>query len=136
MPPTERKTHRLKSVLPNTAILIMRLFVAMDIPEDVPLRPRRTRCQAAPSRTEKRAGRESRGFHVTLKFIGETAPEKTEAIKAALASISSRDLIPINFVAWAFYTNDRRPRVLWSGVEAGADLAQLAAAVETSNSFR
>jgi RNA 2',3'-cyclic 3'-phosphodiesterase len=109
----------------------MRLFVAMEIPDDA-------RCAigalASKLRTTCRNARWVRieGLHVTLKFIGETSPEKAAEIKTALASIPSRAPILMNFRGLGFFPNERRPRVLWAGIEAGTDLAALAAAVETA----
>lgn len=109
----------------------MRLFVALDIPEDV-------RSKLAPLQAKLRnACRDARwarieGLHVTLKFIGEAPPEKAESIKAALAAIPPRSAFSIAFRGLGFFPNERRPRVLWAGVEGGPELAALAAAVETS----
>src|SRR4029077_2995908 len=109
----------------------MRLFVALDIPDDV-------RCAigalAAKLRLTCRHARWVRieGLHVTLKFIGESSAEKAEAIKTALASIPPRASISMNFRGLGFFPNGRRPRVLWAGIEAGTELAALAAEVETS----
>jgi len=109
----------------------MRLFVAIDIPEDV-----RSAISALASklRLTCRNARWVRieGLHVTLKFIDETSPEKAAEIKTALASIPSRAAIHMNFRGLGFFPNERRPRVLWAGIEAGPDLAALAAAVETA----
>ncbi|HXP81088.1 MAG TPA: RNA 2',3'-cyclic phosphodiesterase [Verrucomicrobiae bacterium] len=109
----------------------MRLFVALDIPDDV-----RTAIHAivAKLRPECRNARWVRieGLHVTLKFIGETSAEKTEMIKTALASIPARAPIPIEFRGLGFFPNERRPRVLWAGIEASTDLAAFAEAVETA----
>ncbi len=109
----------------------MRLFVAMDIPEDV-----RSAIGALVARLRP-ACRNARwvrieGLHVTLKFIGETPDEKTEAIKSALASIPPRAHIPITFRGLGFFPDERRPHVLWAGIKAGAELAALAGAVETA----
>jgi 2'-5' RNA ligase len=109
----------------------MRLFVALDIPEDV------RSALAAYTATLRPACRNARwvridGLHITLKFIGETPEEMTEAIKAALASIPSRGPISITFRGLGFFPDERRPHVLWAGVKAGAELAALAAAVEAA----
>ena len=109
----------------------MRLFVAMDIPEDVRSSLAALAAKLRPACRNARWVR-IEGLHVTLKFIGETSAEKTEMIKAALAAVPSRDSIPINFRGLGFFPNERRPRVLWAGIEAGAELAALAAAVETA----
>ena len=109
----------------------MRLFVAMDIPEDV---RSSLAALAAKLRLAYRNARWARieSLHVTLKFIGETSPEKTAEIKTVLASIPSRAPTEINFRGLGFFPNERRPRVLWAGIDATTDLAELAAAVETS----
>jgi 2'-5' RNA ligase len=38
----------------------------------------------------------------------------------------------MHFRGLGFFPNERRPRVLWAGIEAGSELAALAAAVETA----
>lgn len=72
------------------------------------------------------------GAHLTLKFIGEVSPEEAEGIKTALATVPFPAPITIHFGGLGFFPNDRRPHVLWSGIEAGPELAALAAAVETA----
>jgi 2'-5' RNA ligase len=72
------------------------------------------------------------GAHITLKFIGEVATEKAEDIKKSLANAHFSTPIKMSFRGLGFFPNERRPRVLWAGIEAGADLSALAAAVETT----
>jgi RNA 2',3'-cyclic 3'-phosphodiesterase len=109
----------------------MRLFVAMEIPEEVRSAIGALASKLRPTCRNARWVR-IEGLHVTLKFIGETSPEKAAEIRAALAPIPSRTSIPMNFRGLGFFPNERRPRVLWAGIEAGPDLAALAAAVETA----
>lgn len=109
----------------------MRLFVALDIPDDVRSAIHAIVAKLRPACRNARWAR-IEGLHVTLKFIGETSPEKTAEIKTALASIPSRAPTEINFRGLGFFPNERRPRVLWAGIDATTDLAELAAAVETS----
>ena len=109
----------------------MRLFVAIDIPEDV-----RSAIGALVSKLRP-ACREARwvrieGLHVTLKFIGETPAEKAAEIKIALSSLPSRTPIPIHFRGLGFFPHERRPRVLWAGIETGAELAGVATSVEAA----
>ncbi len=128
----------------------MRVFVALDIPEEV-----RAAIGAliAKLRPACRAARWVRveGIHLTLKFIGEVQPEKIEPIKISLARIPFPDpmgagsppaggagtlsppkCIEMNFRNLGFFPNEHHPRVFWAGIEAGKDLAALASAVETS----
>jgi RNA 2',3'-cyclic 3'-phosphodiesterase len=109
----------------------MRLFVAMDIPDDV---RSAIGAIAAKLRLACPNARWVRieGLHVTLKFIGESLAEKTEMIRTALTAVPCRAPIPMNFRGLGFFPSERRPRVLWAGIEAGPELAALAAAVETA----
>jgi RNA 2',3'-cyclic 3'-phosphodiesterase len=109
----------------------MRLFVALDIPEDVRSSLAALTAKLRPACRNARWVR-IEGLHVTLKFIGETPTEKAEMIKTALASIPSRAPILINFRGLGFFPNERRPRVLWAGINADTELAELARAVEIS----
>jgi len=109
----------------------MRLFVALDIPEDVRGSLAALSAQLRPACKDARWAR-IEGLHVTLKFIGETPSENTAKIQSALASIPPRVAIPMFFRGLGFFPNERRPRVLWAGVEAAPELAALAAAVEVA----
>jgi 2'-5' RNA ligase len=109
----------------------MRLFVALDIPEEVRSSLVALTAKLRPACRNARWVR-IEGLHVTLKFIGETSPEKTDEIKTSLASIPLRAPIPITFRGLGFFPDERRPHVLWAGIKAGAELAALAGAVETA----
>src|SRR5579863_5124651 len=109
----------------------MRLFVAMDIPEDVRSMLAALIAKLRPAHRNARWVR-IEGVHLTLKFIGETSPEKSAEIKSALAAIPSSAPIPINFRGLGFFPNERRPRVLWAGIAAGPELSALAAAVDAA----
>ncbi len=109
----------------------MRLFVALDIPEGVRQSLVALMAKLRPICPKARWVR-MEGVHVTLKFIGETPVENVEKIKTTLANIPERAPISINFRGIGFFPNERRPRVLWAGVNGGAELAALAAAVDTA----
>ena len=109
----------------------MRLFVALDIPEDIRSSLAALVSKLRPACQDARWAR-IQGLHVTLKFIGETSSEKAVEIKTALAAIPSLAPIPIHFHGLGFFPNARRPRVLWAGVEADLQLASLAAEVDKS----
>lgn len=107
----------------------MRLFVALDVPEAVRAAlielTERFRKTCPGARWVK-----LEGAHITLKFIGEVSSEKLEEIRSALGAISHFDPITVRFAGLGFFPSPRRPRVFWAGVEGGAPLAQLAAAIE------
>jgi 2'-5' RNA ligase len=107
----------------------MRLFVAMDIPEGVRAAISAIVAKLRPTCPDVRWVR-IEGLHVTLKFIGETPDARVPEIRSALASIVPQPPIAIHFRGLGFFPNPRRPRVFWAGVEAGPDLAAVAAAVD------
>jgi RNA 2',3'-cyclic 3'-phosphodiesterase len=107
----------------------VRLFVALDIPDAI--RTALTEC-TAPLAKLCRSARWVRleGAHVTLKFIGEVAAERAEAIRLALAEVRPFAPVDVCFAGLGFFPNAQRPRVLWAGIEAGPALSELAAAVD------
>jgi RNA 2',3'-cyclic 3'-phosphodiesterase len=112
----------------------MRLFVAFDLPGEVrtalgePIARLKPLCRAVRwARPE--------GMHVTLKFIGHAIAdgdtEKLGAARAALAAVQSTEPVEIRYRGIGFFPDARRARVVWCGVEASANLAKLAADIES-----
>ena len=106
----------------------MRLFVALDIDDDIRNRIARFLEGVRGFAPEARWVR-AESLHVTLKFIGEKAGDDVEKIKRALETIAV-DAFEISFHGHGFFPNTRAPRVFWVGVEAGPKLASLAATVD------
>jgi 2'-5' RNA ligase len=109
----------------------VRIFVALDIPEAVRAAIRDLAEKLRPLCRNARWVR-IENAHVTLKFIGEVPPEKVAAVKAVLAPIRLRDPLEMEFRDVGFFPDAKRPRVFWAGIAAGAELGELAAAVETA----
>lgn len=65
-------------------------------------------------------------LHVTLKFLGETKPEKVPAIGNTLGSIRGGHPVALEFRGLGFFPNEKRPRVFWVGMEASPNLKVLA----------
>lgn len=109
----------------------MRLFIALDLPEQV---------GAALSELVERLRKSARGprwvrlegVHITLKFIGEAHDDQAERIRAALATIRGLAPVEMRFSGLGFFPSERCPRVFWAGIEGGPPLAALAAAIETT----
>jgi RNA 2',3'-cyclic 3'-phosphodiesterase len=107
----------------------VRLFVAFDLPDVVRQAFRELIVRLKPAcRGAKWVRPEA--MHVTLKFIGEVAADKLAPIRAALAPIHSAGSVELNFGGLGFFPNERRPRVLWCGVAASPNLAELAGAID------
>jgi 2'-5' RNA ligase len=64
------------------------------------------------------------GMHLTLKFIGRLAPEKTPAVNVVLDTAAAH-YSPLQLTALGLggFPNRRRPRVLWVGL--GGETARL-----------
>jgi 2'-5' RNA ligase len=107
----------------------VRLFVALDLREEV---RQALRALIERLKPECRVAHWVRpeGMHITVKFIGHTETKKLDSIGAALATVYSTQPVEMRFRGLAFFPSERRPRVAWCGVEASANLAQLAADVE------
>jgi RNA 2',3'-cyclic 3'-phosphodiesterase len=107
----------------------VRLFVALDFPDAVRQSLRELIARLKP---ECRGAKWVRpeAMHITLKFIGEVDAEKLDPIRAALATVHSTQPVDLHFRGLGFFPNERRPRVLWCGMEASANLAELAASIE------
>ena len=108
----------------------MRLFVAIELPPDV---------QEGLARAQDRlrgAGADvswvkPTNIHITLKFLGETDPQRLERIGPVLAQ-AARTVAPFSATVAAIGTfGGRVPRVVWAGVQDGAtSLGHLAHAVD------
>ena len=109
----------------------MRLFVALELSDAVrgAIQDLMTRLQLA--RADVRWVH-TQGMHLTLKFIGEVPEGKLNPIKQALAAVQSAGPVEMEFRGVGYFPNERRPRVLWVGIEASENLAELAAVVETA----
>jgi 2'-5' RNA ligase len=92
----------------------LRLFVAVDIPNDV--REALNRLQSDLKRLDLSRLRWVRpeGVHLTLKFLGNTPGEKVRGIEEALAT-AARGTSPLRLALGKTGTfgGRRRPRVLW-----------------------
>jgi 2'-5' RNA ligase len=109
----------------------VRLFVALDLREDVRQAIRDLIARLQP------AGRGARwvrpeGMHITLKFIGHVDEAKLGAIGQALEAVDSPQPVDLRFRGVGFFPNERRPRVIWCGIEASKNLPPLASDIENA----
>lgn len=108
----------------------MRLFFAIPLPEPVldavaeALRPIRA---SAPAIGWTRRAH----IHLTLKFLGEVAPDRVDAVANSVAPWVRRlPMASIRLVGGGGFPDARRPKVLWIGAEAA--LGPLVGAMEAS----
>ena len=106
----------------------MRLFVALDIDEDIRGQIIRFLDDVRELAPEARWVRPE-SLHVTLKFIGEKSEAEAEKITLVLQSIDSA-AVEMNFHGYGFFPEARAPRVFWVGIEADLKLTSLAEAID------
>ena len=106
----------------------MRLFTAIEIPEEV------RECLRAVVDRWKSLARINwspvQNLHITTKFIGEWPEEKLDAMKHALHAIPTEGSFEISVHGLGWFPDERRPRVLWAGIDAGDALVTLARVTE------
>jgi len=107
----------------------VRLFIALDLPDEVRQNVRELIARLKPACRSAKWVRPE-GMHITLKFIGEVSADRVAHILAALAAIRSTEPADIQFRGLRFFPNERRPRVLWCGVAASPNLAELVASLD------
>jgi RNA 2',3'-cyclic 3'-phosphodiesterase len=106
----------------------MRLFVALDI--DVPVRERISRfVEGVHNFSPDARWMKPESMHVTLKFIGEQPDAALGSIKQAMSDIAGT-ATEISFRDCGFFPRPKSARVFWVGIEAGPELAALAAGID------
>jgi 2'-5' RNA ligase len=106
----------------------MRIFIALDIDEAIRHRMARFMDGVRGFAPDARWVRPE-SLHITLKFIGEAAPENVDQIKEALKTVEAR-AVEMNIRGFGFFPGAKSPRVFWVGIEAGPSLAALASTVD------
>lgn len=107
----------------------MRLFLALDLPEEVRGAIAAWRGPALRGRDELRPVDE-RDLHVTLAFLGSTAPERVEAVWEAASGAAAGCAAPVLSAAGVTGVPSRRPRLFALDlVDDGGRAAALSATV-------
>jgi RNA 2',3'-cyclic 3'-phosphodiesterase len=109
----------------------VRLFVALEIPSQVRENLEELLDSFRAITKEPRWVRPE-NLHCTLKFLGEVADTKLDAIRNALREIRSEQAVKMNFRGLGFFPSENHPRVFWVGIESSANLKMLAAKIESA----
>jgi 2'-5' RNA ligase len=106
----------------------MRLFIALDIDDDIRARIGRFLDGVNAFVPDARWAKPE-SLHITLKFIGEQPEAAVEKIKQALSAVRATTS-EIYFRGYGFFPTAKAARVFWVGMEAGPQLPALAAAID------
>ena len=101
----------------------MRLFLAIELPEEVKRILWRLQCDIPGARWVEREQ-----LHLTLSFLGELEETATQSLTALLSGIRTPGF-EIRFAGTGCFPNRRQPRVLWIGLEPEPQLNRLAAQI-------
>jgi RNA 2',3'-cyclic 3'-phosphodiesterase len=94
----------------------MRLFIAIDVPNDVRKALGEVQRALRPlTGTARWVAPES--IHITLRFLGEVPEKRLEDIDAELTGLTWKPFT-ITVRGVGFFPGNRSPRVLWAGMEA------------------
>ena len=96
---------------------MVRVFVAVDLPEDV------ERAMGAAARTLRDARIEGlrvvrpEGIHLTLKFLGDVPESRVDEIGHAVSeAVAGHGRFEVSTGDFGAFPNTRRPQVLWVGI--------------------
>jgi 2'-5' RNA ligase len=96
---------------------MIRLFVALIIPEEIKKRIVLVRKQVYPAADNLKWEEDSQ-IHLTLKFIGEVKEDLVEAIKHELNFLENLTSIDCTVSKFGFFFNEKNePRILWLGLK-------------------
>lgn len=101
----------------------MRLFTAIPIPEELKKYAASIKGELARISADVKWV-ETQNYHLTLKFLGEVPEDSFEQICDFLerAAVSS-PAFKIRLKGMGFFPNQRRPRVIWIGIDGDLDQA-------------
>ena len=106
----------------------MRLFTGISLPAEVPDRLERV------IRDLQRGVRANwspvENLHFTLKFIGSWPDSRLDELQSALQALRPGPAFRVRVSQLGYFPNPHRPHSLFAGVQAGPELAALAAAVD------
>ncbi len=102
----------------------MRLFIALDLPQDV-----RTRLALVQGGLPGGRWVAPESLHLTLRFIGDSTPDQAEDLVAALSRVQA-PAFDLALQGLGVFGDRRRARMLWTGATPSPGLRHLQAKVE------
>ena len=102
----------------------MRLFVGLDVPYEMRRNLELVLQLLKP--TADISWSPLSNLHITTKFIGEWPEARLEELKSSLESVKRTGDLKIAIRGIGWFPNPHHPRVLYAGIAAPAELAQLA----------
>lgn len=100
---------------------IIRTFISVELPQEIHHSLKRTQDLLRESMPDVRWTKSS-NIHLTLKFLGDVEVSRTDSINEALTDIAGRfPPFTMTLTGIGAFPNSRNPRIIWVGLENGAD---------------
>lgn len=111
----------------------IRAFIAVELPQEIQLRLGEVQQQLIDREIRCVRWVSARNIHLTLQFLGDTTSIKLDALGRELRPVVAAQE-PFSFLVQGLsaFPNPRRPRVIWAGLQAPAELATLQKVIETT----
>lgn len=93
----------------------MRLFIGIELPEELKQALGRLREESAEVRRDFRWARPE-GLHLTLRFLGEATPQQHIALQQGLSRLEPHRVFDLQCQGIGVFGSATRPRILWAGV--------------------
>jgi len=102
----------------------IRSFIAIDLPEDLKEELKKFQSRLKKSKADVKWVRPE-SMHITLRFLGYLTPEEIEKAKTAINTVAKRFApFQIQVRGWGTFPEKGRPRVIWTGLEQGAEILE------------
>jgi len=113
---------------------LLRAFIAIEIPPEIhkAIETRTASLRAALDSSLVRWV-PSGNIHLTLKFLGDLSPNNVDLLTQMLsAEVNQHASFTLKFGGLGAFPNSRRPRVIWIGIQAPAELEALQHGIEAA----
>jgi 2'-5' RNA ligase len=108
----------------------IRTFIAVELPKEIHDKLQQLQNDFRTSMPDVRWTKPG-NVHLTLKFLGDVQISRIDRITSSLMDIGGRfSLFTMSLAGMGAFPNPRKPRIVWVGVEKGADML-----VEITNSI-
>ena len=111
----------------------IRTFIAVELPREIQERLRQLQDDFGASLPDVRWTRFG-NIHLTLKFLGDVEVSRVDKIRDSLIDVARQfSSFKMSLAGMGAFPNSRKPRIVWVGVEEGADrLVEIARSIESS----
>lgn len=100
----------------------IRTFIAIELSDEIRQKIKEIQSEIRPLIQSRISWSKPENIHLTLKFLGDVSLDKIESIKESLKKIGRiHSPLEMSFGGIGTFPNFRRPRVIWLGIDRGAE---------------